>query len=181
MLIERQHNSISWEASAKLALAACQHAIKLRCCIAVAIVDDSGNEKAFSKMDSVPLLGAENAHRAAFTSLLGIPTGNLLSNFARQKNIATTLPFMDKVSFIAGGFPIISEGQIIGGIGVGGASELEDTDCAVHALREIGIEVDPDYVREYLKNVDFDSEDVRNPLGTAIGAAIAAEKSAKRH
>lgn len=41
---------------------------------------------------------------------------------------------------LAGGVPIVEDRQIIGGVGVSGASEEEDTACALAGLRAVGLD-----------------------------------------
>lgn len=42
-----------------------------------------------------------------------------------------------------GGLPIVHDGQVIGGIGASGASDMDDIACATHALRAAGLSWEP--------------------------------------
>ena len=82
----------------------------------VAILDDGGNLKAFSRMDGAPILSIEIAQNKAYTALFGVPT-------------------LSRVAAYGGGFPIKVDGEIVGAIGVSGAPTVQnDVDCATAAL-----------------------------------------------
>src|SRR3981189_1846557 len=82
----------------------------------VAILDDGGNLKAFSRMDGAPILSIEMAQNKAYTALFGVPT-------------------LARVAAWGGGFPIKINGEIVGAIGLSGAPAVQnDVDCAKAAL-----------------------------------------------
>ena len=45
------------------------------------------------------------------------------------------LSHFSRATVVGGGLPIILDGEIIGGIGVGGGTEEQDIDCAQAGLR----------------------------------------------
>src|SRR3989475_12572092 len=48
----------------------------------VAILDDGGNLKAFSRMDGAPILSIEMAQNKAYTGLFGVPTQDSTRRFS---------------------------------------------------------------------------------------------------
>ena len=66
--------SISYELAQKMVDAAVAKATELGVSENVAILDDGGNLKAFSRMDGAPILSIEIAQNKAYTALFGIPT-----------------------------------------------------------------------------------------------------------
>ena len=67
-------HSISSELAQKMADAALAKARALGVSENVAILDDGGNLKAFSRMDGAPILSIEMAQNKAYTALFGVST-----------------------------------------------------------------------------------------------------------
>ncbi len=110
-------HSISSELAQKMVDAAVAKAREIGVTENVAILDDGGNLKAFSRMDGAPILSIEMALIQGDPSLLaGIPT-------------------LARVAAWGGGFPIKVNGEIVGAIGLSGAPTVQnDVDCAKAAL-----------------------------------------------
>src|SRR6202045_1133777 len=72
-------HSISSELAQKMADAALAKARALGVSENVAILDDGGNLKAFSRMDGAPILCIEIAQNKAYTALFGVPTHDLFN------------------------------------------------------------------------------------------------------
>jgi uncharacterized protein GlcG (DUF336 family) len=66
--------SISFELALKMVNAAVAKAKELGVAENVAILDDSGNLKAFTRMDGAPIPTIEMAQNKAYTALLGVST-----------------------------------------------------------------------------------------------------------
>src|SRR5258708_11440320 len=66
--------SISYELAQKMVDAAAAKARELGVSENVAILDDGGNLKAFSRMDGAPIPTTEMAQNKAYTALLGVST-----------------------------------------------------------------------------------------------------------
>lgn len=67
--------TITEEAAAKLIAAAEKKAKEIKKPMVIAVCDESGNLKAFSRMDSAPLLSVQIAQDKAYTAVsFGIPT-----------------------------------------------------------------------------------------------------------
>src|SRR6267154_2030511 len=109
-------HSISSELAQKMVDAAVAKARELGVCENVAVLDDGGNLKAFSRMDGAPILSIVIAQNKAYTALFGVST-------------------LARVAAYGGGFPIKVDGEIVGAIGVSGAPAVQnDVDCARAAL-----------------------------------------------
>src|SRR5258706_5936973 len=67
-------NSISYDLAQQMADAAVAKARELGVTENVAILDDGGNLKAFSRMDGAPIPTIEMAQNKAYTALLGVST-----------------------------------------------------------------------------------------------------------
>jgi uncharacterized protein GlcG (DUF336 family) len=101
----------------------------------VAILDDGGNLKAFSRMDGAPILCIEIAENKAYTALFGISTQELFNFIKGDPSLLSGMPTLARVAAWGGGFPIKVNGEIVGAIGLSGAPTVQnDVDCARAAL-----------------------------------------------
>src|SRR3979490_3459649 len=92
----------------------------------VAILDDGGNLKAFSRMDGAPILCIEIAQSKAYTALFGVSTQEFFDFIQGDPSLLAGMPTLVRVAAWGGGFPIKVDGEIVGGIGVGGAPQVGD-------------------------------------------------------
>lgn len=106
----------------------------------IAITDAGGNLVAFSRMDNAALFSIQIAMDKAFTAVFGkMPSGNW-GDFYR---IADLVPlfFHERWITFPGGFPLIKNGMILGGIGLSGGV-YEDLYVARAALKAGGFSLD---------------------------------------
>ena len=131
-------STISYESAAIMVAAAIAKAEELGCKQNVAVVDDGGNLKAFGRMDGAPLLGVEGCQRKAFTSLFGVGTQDLYSAIKDDQSLVVGLSHFSRATMVGGGLPIVVDGEVIGGIGVGGGTVDEDVACSQAGLDALG-------------------------------------------
>ncbi len=127
-------NTISYESAAKMVAAAVAKAEELGCKQNVAVVDDGGNLKALGRMDGAPLLGVEGCQRKAFTALFGVGTQDLYNAIKEDQSLVVGLSHFSRATMVGGGLPIVVDGEVIGGIGVGGGTVDEDVACSQAGL-----------------------------------------------
>ena len=127
--------AMTYDLAAKMVEAAIARANELNCKQNVAVVDDGGNLKAFGRMDGAPLLGIEGCQRKAFTALFGVGTKDFYNYIKDQQALLIGLSHFSRATVVGGGLPIMLDGEIIGGIGVGGGTEEQDIDCATAGLK----------------------------------------------
>ena len=107
--------------------------------MAIAIVDTGGNLLAFHRMDDAILVGTQIAIDKAFTAVFGKQhTGNYANLY--HSGILVPLFYHERWITFPGGFPIISNGVVLGGIGVSGGT-IEDVFVARAALQAGGFSV----------------------------------------
>src|SRR5271154_4690362 len=127
--------SISHELAQKMVDAAVAKARELGVTENVAILDDGGNLKAFSRMDGAPLTTIEMAQNKAYTALLGVSTQDFFNFIKGDPSLLAGIPRLARMAAWGGGFPIKVNGEIVGAIGVSGAPTVQnDVDCASAAL-----------------------------------------------
>jgi uncharacterized protein GlcG (DUF336 family) len=127
--------TVTYELAAKMVEAAVARAKELGVAQNVAVVDEGGNLKAFGRMDGGPLLGIEGCQRKAYTALFGVGTADFFNAIKSDPSLVAGLPHFSRATTVGGGLPIILEGEIIGGIGVGGGTVEQDIECAQAGLK----------------------------------------------
>jgi len=99
----------------------------------IAIADAGGNLIAFNRMDNAILCSIQIAMDKAYTAVFKkLPTKVLSGSYKSGEPIP--LFFHERWITFHGGFPIISNGVMLGGIGVSGGSAYEDASVARAAL-----------------------------------------------
>jgi uncharacterized protein GlcG (DUF336 family) len=130
-----KRHSISSELAQKMVDEAVAKAGKIGVAENVAILDDGGNLKAFSRMDGAPILSIEIAQNKAYTALFGFPTQDFFNFIQGDPSLLAGIPTLARVAAYGGGFPVKVDGEIVGAIGVSGAPTVQnDVDCARAAL-----------------------------------------------
>ena len=101
----------------------------------IAIVDEGCNLLAFIRMDGSRVLSIESATAKAMTAATtGQPSGQLSPDKALLLAEATR----GRMTNLRGGLPIIVDGQVVGGIGVGSGTSEQDVEVAETALASFG-------------------------------------------
>jgi uncharacterized protein GlcG (DUF336 family) len=127
--------SVSYELAQKMVDAAVAKASELGVAENVAILDDGGNLKAFSRMDGAPIPTTEMAQNKAYTALLGVSTQDFFNFIQGDPSLLAGIPTLARIAAWGGGFPIKVKGEVVGAIGVSGAPTVQnDEDCARAAL-----------------------------------------------
>ena len=128
-------HSISAELAQKMLAKAVAKARELGVAENVAILDDGGNLKAFSRMDGTPVPTIEIAQNKAYTALFGVSTQDFFNFIEGDPSLLAGIPTLARVAAWGGGFPIKVNGEVVGAIGVSGAPTVQnDVDCARAAL-----------------------------------------------
>src|SRR5881296_4343853 len=124
-------HSISSELAQKMVDRAMAKARELGVSENVAILDDGGNLKAFSRMDGAPILSIEMAQNKAYTALFGVSTQDFFNFIQGDPSLLAGIPTLSRVAAWGGGFPIKVNGAVVGAIGLSGAPTVEnDVECA---------------------------------------------------
>ncbi len=131
MSLTRTATRLTHEGARLLLDAAVDHAAKMGVPQCIAIVDEGCNLVAFMRMDGARVLSIQSAQRKAMTAATaGKPTGGIDPAIEIKLAVATDGDMIN----LKGGLPIIIEGQVIGGIGVGSGHGDQDLEVANAAL-----------------------------------------------
>jgi uncharacterized protein GlcG (DUF336 family) len=108
--------------------------------VSVSVVNRSGITKTILSDDGVGPIGVETSRRKAYTAAVtGLPT-SLFAQFAADPVLAAAGPphLIDaQLLPVPGGLPIILDGEVIGGVGVGGGDGATDDAVAEQALKQV--------------------------------------------
>lgn len=119
--------TISLEAARRAVTACVEVATELGAAVVIAIVDVGGELKAFARMDGAPLLSIRVAQDKAWTAAaFGLPTHRWWDLVKDEPPMLHGFVKTDRLMVVAGGVPIVSDGAVVGGIGVSGASAEGD-------------------------------------------------------
>jgi uncharacterized protein GlcG (DUF336 family) len=108
--------------------------------VSVAIVDRAGVLRAMARSDGAGPHTVDSSRKKAYTAAsLRRPTTELAELVAKVQALQALRDMNDQVLILGGGLPIEIGGEIVGGIGVGGApgAHLDDA-CAQAGLDAIG-------------------------------------------
>lgn len=131
---------ITWEAAATAARAAVLYAEARQWRINVAVVDRSGNLMSFLRMPGAFLHSVDIAIDKAYTAAsFGFPTKDWMKHISHDDGMKLGFSSQPRLVVFGGGLPITVGQDWIGGIGVSGASEAEDEECARAGLAAIGL------------------------------------------
>ena len=106
--------------------------------LAVSVVNRDGITKVILSDDGVGPMGVETSRRKAYTAAVtGMPT-TIFAKFASSPEVAAAPPHLIDAQLLPmpGGWPIVVDGEVIGGIGVGGADGVTDDNVAPQALEK---------------------------------------------
>lgn len=128
--------TISTDAAHRLIAAAEAKATEIGVPMCIAICDNGGNLKAFSRMDGAALLSTQVAQDKAYTAVgFGMPT------HAWHDFISGDAPLADgavggiaRLVIFGGGYPIKVDDAIVGAIGVSGGHYSQDQEVAEAGL-----------------------------------------------
>lgn len=90
--------------------------------VSIAIVDRGGVTKVLLRADGAGPHTVQSSTKKAYTSAsLGRPTSELANMLKERPELQGLRDMDEKILILAGGLPITIEGELVGGIGVGGA------------------------------------------------------------
>ena len=132
---------VSAEAVSVALEAAVAKAAELGVKINVAVADSGGNLSGFLRMPGAFVQSIDIAIDKAYTAAgFGFPTKDWMKLIGHDDGMKFGFSARPRLVVFGGGLPLRVNGELIGGIGVSGASEEQDEVCARAALDAIGAE-----------------------------------------
>ena len=134
-------HSIDSETAEKAVAAAAKKAAELNLRMCIAVCDESGDLKAFARMDGAPKLSIQIAQDKAYTAVsFSMPTHAWFDFIKDDPPLLHGITHTPRLIVFGGGFPIRLKGEMVGGIGLSGGHYSQDMECARAALAAIGAE-----------------------------------------
>jgi uncharacterized protein GlcG (DUF336 family) len=135
-----QKPSVSTDLARRMITAAEEKARALGVPMNIAVVDESGVLKAFSRMDGAALLSVQIAQDKAYTAVgFGMPTHGWHDFIKDDPPLAAGAPAaIDRLVIFGGGYPINVDGAVVGAIGVSGGHYTQDQEVAEAGLAVLG-------------------------------------------
>ena len=104
--------------------------------VAVCVIDIHGNVVLHHRMNGAPAFSIELSERKAYTSaLVGTRTADLLP-LAQPGQALFPLMSQGRYCVMGGGATVMSEGELVAGVGVSGGTVEQDVTILEAALRE---------------------------------------------
>lgn len=90
--------------------------------VSVAVVDREGVTRSLLRADGAGPHTVQSATKKAYTAVsLGRPTAELANTIKERPELQGLRDMDERILILAGGLPITVEGELVGGVGVGGA------------------------------------------------------------
>lgn len=132
--------SVSTELAHRMLAAAEVKAAEIGVPMVIAVCDESGVLKAFSRMDGAALLSVQIAQDKAYTAVgFGMPTDAWHDFIKDDPPLADgAVGGIERLVIFGGGFPIKANDQVVGAIGVSGGHYTQDAEVAKAGLAAAG-------------------------------------------
>jgi uncharacterized protein GlcG (DUF336 family) len=131
MSLTRTATRLTYAGAQALLAAAVAQASRMGVPQCIAVVDEGCNLLAFARMDGARVLSIDSAQRKAMTAAAtGRPTGDIEEPLGNRLAHATD----GRMVNLKGGLPVVVDGQVIGGIGIGSGTGEQDREIANAAL-----------------------------------------------
>jgi uncharacterized protein GlcG (DUF336 family) len=134
-------HSIDAGTAEKAVAAAAKKATELKLKMCIAVTDETGDIKAFLRMDGAPKLSIDIALNKAYTAAsFSMPTHAWFDFIKDDPPLLYGITHTPRLTVFGGGFPIKLEGEVVGAIGLSGGHYTQDMECARAGLAAIGAE-----------------------------------------
>lgn len=131
---------IAPETARALVQSAIDHALRQGWEVAVAVVDRNGLMVSFCRTADVTVPAIDFALDKAYTAAtLRRSTQSFFERSQENPSLAAGVANRPRLMLWSGGLPLFHQGHCVGGIGVSGAKDFQDVECAEAAIAELGL------------------------------------------
>ena len=139
MAMTSSRQTISAEGAQQVVAAAVAKANELGVPMVIAVVDESAQLKAYLRMDGSLLASVNVSQSKAITAVgFGLATDQWYSAIEHDPPLLHGVTAIPNFMMIGGGIPLVSDGAIVGAVGVSGGSYQQDTEVAQAGAEAIG-------------------------------------------
>lgn len=109
----------------------------------VCVCDDGGYPLVLERMDGARITGPQIAWNKAFTAAGHRRSTHLFNTppngpaLPGNEAFGIQLSFEGKFAIFVGGFPVVVDGEVVGGVGISGGNGEQDTACGLAALQAL--------------------------------------------
>jgi uncharacterized protein GlcG (DUF336 family) len=109
----------------------------------VCIADEGGYPMVLERMDGARITGPQIAWNKAFTAAGHKRSTHLFNTppngpaLPGNEAFGIQLSFEGKFAIFVGGYPIVVDGEVVGGVGMSGGNGEQDTKCGLAALQAL--------------------------------------------
>jgi|HubBroStandDraft_6_1064221.scaffolds.fasta_scaffold105580_1 glc operon protein GlcG len=123
--------TVSLAGAQRIIDAALARAEELDCLVSVVVLDAGGNVSALARRDGVTATVTTVAlHKATTALTLRQATDEFVAAVRTNEVLVTSLSSQPGFALIAGGVPLVANGDVVGAVGVSGARNGKDLDIA---------------------------------------------------
>ena len=142
-LVARDRVQLRYAGAETILAAARAKAVEMKLAVNIAVVDDGGHLLAFARMDEArPASGYTALTKAVTAATFREATGprpakgepDVLLNLSLQ---AAAAAGGGKLTTLKGGVPVVIKGQVVGAVGVGGATGEQDAEIATAGIQAL--------------------------------------------
>ncbi|KZN15353.1 GlcG/HbpS family heme-binding protein [Marinomonas sp. TW1] len=131
----KQTTELSHECAVQLCLTAITHANTFPANIGVVVLTPAGIELSAVRMNQAPLHAINIARKKAYTAAsFKVSSQSWQEKLKHKPDTMSALLREDNFTYLGGGLPVMVDNEVIGAIGVSGATEAQDVDCAEQAI-----------------------------------------------
>ncbi len=142
--------SLSWQSALIIAQASIEYAEKNKLRVCVSVLDRHGHPLAQIRVNNTPFPCTEISQDKAYTAVsFGFPTQDWNRRLEGKPSLLQGLSQQKRMVMFGGGLPVRFDDEIIGSVGVSGASEQQDEACA-----QAGVTAFQRYVENHLHLCD---------------------------
>jgi uncharacterized protein GlcG (DUF336 family) len=134
-----------------MAAAAIRKAEEIKVLETVCIADDGGYPIVLERMDRARITGPQIAWNKAFTAAGHKRSTHLFNQppngpaLPGNEAFGIQLSFEGRFAVFVGGFPVVVDGEVVGGIGLSGGNGEQDTACGLAALQALQDRLGPQH------------------------------------
>ncbi|SBS76079.1 conserved hypothetical protein [uncultured Mycobacterium sp.] len=135
----RSIHTLTFAGAQSLIQAAVAAAQEQSMAVSVALHDTGANLVGFARMDGAPALTIDIAQNKSYTAVaFGLPTHQWHDVLKDDEPLKLGIVHTPRLVTYGGGYPIVSDGQIVGSIGISGGHYTQDMTVAEAALKACG-------------------------------------------
>jgi uncharacterized protein GlcG (DUF336 family) len=139
----KQVNRLELAEARLMVAAAMKKAAEINVLESICVVDDGGYPIVLERMDGARITGPQIAWNKAFTAAGHKRSTHLFNTppngpaLPGNEAFGIQWSFDGKFAVFVGGFPVVVDGDVIGGVGLSGGNGEQDTACGVAALQAL--------------------------------------------